>query len=158
MLLLIAAALCAQAQEIDGYMKVVNCEQWVSLREKPDAASACLVEVPLGAIVENCKVKNKAFTYAEFRGVGGYIMSKYLEEVPMDQALLGDMQAVDRGAWIAMHALSSDHTPVIQWLAPGTHVQACVDSMDGFAYGLCNGMRGYVQLKDLRPLAAETKP
>ena len=158
LLFMLVAALCVQAEETGNYMKVINCEQWVSLREKPDAASMCLIEVPLSAIVENCRVKNKAFTYAEFGGMGGYIMSKYLEEVPMDRALMGERQVVDRGEWIPMRALSSDHTPVIQWLAPEMLVQVCVDSLDGFAYVLCNGMRGYVQQADLRPLMVETAP
>ncbi len=148
--LLFTAAAWAQEGKI-GWMKVVNCEEWVSLREKPDAGSECLAEVPLDALVENCSVKNKAFIYAEYNGLSGYIMAQYLEPVPQEQLLLGDLYVVDRGAWIAMRLLASEEEPVMQWLAPGMRVEGCVDSMKGFAYGQCKGLKGYVRLTDLQP-------
>ena len=151
---LVCLMLCASAWAQDdqiGFMKVVNCEQWVSLREKPDAGSECLVEVPLDALVENCKAKTKAFIYAEYNGLSGYIMAQYLEPVPQEQLMLGDLRTAQRGEWIAMRLLASDEEPVIQWLAPGMHLEGCVDSMKGFAYGQCNGVKGYVLLTDLEP-------
>jgi len=145
-------AAAAWAKENDlGWMQVVNCVEWVSLREKPDAASECLVEVPLGALVENCSTKTKTFTYAEYNGQSGYIMSQYLEPVPQEQLQLGDRCVVDRGEWIAMRFQAADDERVIQWLAPGARMEACVDSLSGFAYGQCNGLKGYVRLTDLQP-------
>ena len=142
----------AWAQDAQGsWMQVVNCEEWVSLREKPDAASECLVEVPLGALVENCSPKSKAFIYAEYNGLSGYIMAQYLEPVPQEQLTLGDLCAVDRGEWIAMRLHAQAESPVIQWMAPGARVEACVDTLDGFAYGQHNGLKGYVLLTDLQP-------
>lgn len=144
----------AWAKENDlGFMKVVNCEEWVSLREKPDAASECLVEVPLGALVGNCSVKTKAFTYAEYNGLSGYIMAQYLEPVPQEQLALGDLSVVDRGAWVAMRLQPGDEAQVIQWLAPGARMESCIDALNGFVYGQCNGLKGYVRLEDLKPAA-----
>ena len=144
-----AAAVWANENNL-GWMKVVNCEEWVSLREKPDAASECLVQVPLGALVENCSTKTKAFIYAEYNGLSGYIMAQYLEPVPQEQLQIGDLYVVDRGEWIAMRLQAADDVPVIQWLAPGARMEACVDSLSGFAYGQCNGLKGYVRLTDLQ--------
>lgn len=144
--LLLCTAACA---EPGAWMKVVNCEEWVSLREKPDAASECLVEVPLGAVVENCSAKTKAFTYAEYQGVSGYIMSQYLEIIPEEEYLLGDLCAAERGAWIPMRTHPDQNERVIQWLAPGAVVEACVEASNGFAYGQHNGLKGYVDLNDL---------
>lgn len=149
----------AWAQENEGvWMRVVNCEEWVSLREKPDAASECLAEVPLGAIVENCSTKNKAFTYAEYSGMSGYIMSQYLELVPTEQALLGDLCVVSRGQWIAMRCGPFEAERIVAWLAPGMRVEACVESIEGFAYGTANGMKGYVRLSDLEAITAAPAP
>ena len=139
----------AQTEQL-GLMKVVNCEEWVSLREKPDAASDCLVQVPLDALVENCSVKNKAFTYAEYNGLSGYIMTQYLEPVPEEQKTMDDLQVINRGQWIAMRLTASEEAQVIQWLAPGIRLEGCVDSMKGFAYGQCNGLKGYVRMTDLQ--------
>lgn len=155
--LLFSAA--AWAQENEGvWMRVVNCQEWVSLREKPDAASDCLAEVPLGAIVENCSVKNKAFTYAEYSGMSGYIMSQYLEIVPTEQALIGDLCIVSRGEWIPMRSGPFEAEQIIAWLAPGMRVEACVESIEGFAYGTANGMKGYVRLADLEAIPAALTP
>jgi len=152
--LMLFASAYAQEENI-GRMKVVNCEEWVSLREKPDAASQCLAEIPLGAIVENCSVKTKAFIYAEYNGMSGYIMAQYLEIVPVDQTLLGDRTIADRGAWIPMRLGPSDGEMIIRWTAPGMRMEDCVESSGGFVYGMCDGMKGYVRLEDLAAPQAE---
>ena len=152
--LVFAVAAAAQADD-PGLLKVVKCEEWVSLREKPDASAECLVQVPLGALVENCSTKNKTFTYAQYQGLSGYIMTQYLEPVPQEQVELGDLRVVDRGEWVAMRVHASDEAPIIQWLAPGMRMEACIDSMNGFAYGECNGLKGYVYLTALEAAQQE---
>ncbi|MBQ8617284.1 MAG: hypothetical protein IJ418_07180 [Clostridia bacterium] len=159
-LLLVCLLLCGAACAEDGYigaMKVVNCQEWVSLREKPDAASDCLVEIPLGAVVENCAAATKAFTYGEYGGMSGYIMTQYLEIVPVEQVMLGDMYVSAQGVWTPMYLGASQNEPVIQWLAPGTMVSECKESADGFVYGAREGMKGYIRMDALEK-AVETAP
>lgn len=153
--LLLCGAACAEDAYI-GAMKVVNCEEWVSLRVEPDAASDCLVEVPLGAVVANCAKENKAFTYAEYGDLSGYIMSQYLEVVPVEVISLGDMRVSAQGVWTPMYLGTLEHDPVIQWLAPDTIVKECTESADGFAYGTCNGLKGYIRMDVLE--AQRTEP
>ena len=43
-----------------GNMEVVNCNEWVSLREKPSTSAARLVTVSLGAIVHSCSATSTA--------------------------------------------------------------------------------------------------
>ena len=152
--LLLCGAAYAEEDYI-GAMKVVDCQEWVSLREAPDAASECLVEVPLGAVVENCKAETKAFTYAEYGGLSGYIMTQYLEAVPVEQVLLGDMCVTAHGVWTPMYLGIKAGDPVIQWLAPGATVKECTESAEGFAYGMCNGLKGYVRMDVLEALQME---
>ena len=152
--LMLAAPALAEDAYI-GAMKVVNCQEWVSLRAQPDAASECLVEVPLGAVVENCSAQTKAFTYAEYMGLSGYIMAQYLEIVPVEQKLLGDMRVVDTGAWSPMRLGPSEMDAVIRWMAPGTLIEACRESADGFAYSELEGMKGYIRLDALMAVADE---
>ena len=68
-----------------GNMEVVNCNEWVSLREKPSTSAKRLVKVSLGAIVSNCEQFSDAWIYAEYDGYAGYIQAKYLE--PSDNRL-----------------------------------------------------------------------
>ena len=65
--------------EYIGNMEVVNCNEWVSLRESPSTRSERLVKVSLGAIVSNCQQVNDAWIYAEYDGYNGYILAEYLE-------------------------------------------------------------------------------
>ena len=79
-LILIFAALPVKAGEAYwGNMEVVNCNEWVSLREEPSTRSERLVKVSLGAIVSNCRQVNDAWIYAEYDGYSGYILAEYLE-------------------------------------------------------------------------------
>ena len=77
---LLLAVLPAQAVFEDiGNMEVVNCNEWVSLRDRPSTSAKRLVKVSLGAIVHNCQRISEDWCYAEYDGYAGYILAKYLE-------------------------------------------------------------------------------
>lgn len=77
-----------------GAMRVVNCSEYVSLREAPDKTSKQIAQVPLDAIVLYCTRNEKEFAYSpyrkqvhqftkcEYEGMEGYIISKYLKKAP----------------------------------------------------------------------------
>ncbi len=65
--------------EYVGNMEVVNCNEWVSLREYPRTNAKRLVKVSLGAIVHDCYAYSDEWYYAEFDGYSGYILAEYLE-------------------------------------------------------------------------------
>lgn len=77
-----------------GAMRVVNCRDYVSLRDAPDKKATVLAKVPLNAIVLYCnnnvrkyapgKYKKQAdlFIRCEYDGMEGYIMKKYLQPAP----------------------------------------------------------------------------
>ena len=85
--LLIAAVmmLCAcfgnAEKEITEYMRVINCEEWVSLRAKPDTDSRRIAKVNLGVTVSGCEKYNAKWVKCDFDGKTGYILLKYLESV-----------------------------------------------------------------------------
>lgn len=66
---------------INGSMEVVDCKDWVSLRELPSTASDRLSTVPLGAIVENCEQVSEEYISCTYNGQHGYIQKKYLREI-----------------------------------------------------------------------------
>ena len=64
---------------ITGPMTVVNCTDWVSLREKASANSARLARVPLGDKVDNCVQVDDRFVYCSYKNLWGYIDIQYLQ-------------------------------------------------------------------------------
>ncbi len=64
---------------INGPMTVVNCAEWVSLREKASAGSARLARVPLGDKVDNCVQVDDRFIYCSYKNLWGYIDIQYLQ-------------------------------------------------------------------------------
>ena len=83
--LLIMSACLAESMDM-GKMEIVNCREWVSLRETPDTGARRLVKVSLGSIVQNCRKFNDQWIYAEFDGYSGYILAEYLQ--PCDDSLI----------------------------------------------------------------------
>ena len=90
-ILLLGAALASadrippeRSERYIGAMRVVKCNEYVSLREQPYKTTKALARVPLGAIVYNCSTipQKKSFVYAEYEGISGYILVKYLEKAP----------------------------------------------------------------------------
>lgn len=77
-----------------GAMRIVNCSDYVSLRERPDKTSTVLAKVPLNAIVLYCsnnfktyaagnyKKQVQKFIRCEYEGQEGYILKQYLEPAP----------------------------------------------------------------------------
>ena len=64
-----------------GECYVVNCNEWVSLREHADTSSYRLAKVPLGARVTNCYDTSFNFYLCEYRGEMGFIQKRYLSSV-----------------------------------------------------------------------------
>lgn len=120
-LCLLCAGMTGGAEGYLGSMQVVNCEEWVSLRVQPDQSSNRLLKVPLGAIVENCYAHSETFTYAEYEGLCGFIMAKYLS--PVGASFTGTdwlderrAQMTDAGCLLGV-ALISDTVGGDWWMA-----------------------------------------
>lgn len=82
MLILIIAAMlllgCAQAQT-PTQMRIVNCEEWVSLRAEPDSNAQRFAQVPLDATVRGFYQSDGDFSQCEYQGQVGYILNRYLQ-------------------------------------------------------------------------------
>ena len=79
--LLAASAMSAFAEAVEyGTMMVDNCEEWVSLRDRPATGGDRLAKVPLFAIVTDAAWSPEwgDFIRCEYDGQYGYILSKYL--------------------------------------------------------------------------------
>ena len=117
--LLLGAAALADPKATER-MVVTNCDEWVSLRAEPDTDSERLIKVPLNATVTNCAPASGGFTYCEYEGRGGYILSKYLAPAAAGElAFLDEDEPVDYG--------DANHNVVLDATADGAHVVAVTD-------------------------------
>ena len=79
--LLLALACLALPACAEGAMRVVNCEEWVSLRSQPSRSAERIAQIPLGETVTGCVPRDDEFTYCEYKGLSGYVLSSYLAPV-----------------------------------------------------------------------------
>ena len=84
LLVLLVIALCIPCGALaEGMLKIVNCQDWVSLRSAPSTQAERLAQVPLGALVTGECDYYSDFSYCSYNGVTGYILNEYLEDVAL---------------------------------------------------------------------------
>ena len=77
---LLVIALCIPCGALaEGMLKIVNCQDWVSLRSAPSTQAERLAQVPLGALVTGEYDPYAEFSHCSYGGVSGYILNQYLE-------------------------------------------------------------------------------
>jgi len=130
--------------EYIGRMKVVNCEEWVSFRIKPDGKAKRLAKIPLGATVENCAVENEDFTYAEYDGRCGYILSDYLEPAEPEKMYLGNLRVINCTDYVNMRAAPGTESKRIARVPVGSLVENCTAAENGFIFGRYQDKEGYI--------------
>ena len=143
--LLVSGCLSALAGEDDfiGNMQVVNCNEWVSLREQPSASSPRLVKVSLGSIVSNCRYDDDEWIYCEFDGYAGYIMAEYLE--PSDGSITFNAMMVTRSPEGAPFYATIDSTEPIDKILPDTVVRNCHTMDNGKVYVEWGDRCGFIE-------------
>ena len=80
LLVLLVIALCIPCGALaEGMLKIVNCQDWVSLRSAPSTQAERLAQVPLGAYVTGEYDYYSEFSLCSYNGVSGYILNEYLK-------------------------------------------------------------------------------
>ena len=144
LLCMVLAAMPVMAEsEYIGNMEVVNCNEWVSLRERPSTAAKRLVKVSLGAVVSNCRQFDSEWIYAEYDGHGGYILAEYLQSSDGRLTFNAMMVTVLDGA--PFYALI-DSTEPIDCIPANTIVRNCHIMDNGRVYVEWGSRCGFVDL------------
>ena len=144
LLCMVLTALPASADdEYIGRMEVVNCNEWVSLRQRPSTSAKRLVKVSLGAIVDNCQRIDDEWIYAEYDGYSGYILAKYLEPSEGRLTFSAMMITILDGA--PFYA-TIDSTEPIDCIPANTIVRNCHIMDNGRVYVEWGSRCGFVDL------------
>lgn len=73
----------AQVNKAEAYWGlVVNCNEWISLRQYPSTEAPRLATIPLGAWVWiNRGYYHDGFLSAEYEGMRGYVLDAYIKYI-----------------------------------------------------------------------------
>ena len=83
-LLLCAAGMSALAETdagIGSKLRVVNCEEYITLREEPDTSAAALARIPLKGEAVSLGDRSNGFVRVGWKGQSGWALEKYLRDV-----------------------------------------------------------------------------
>ncbi len=145
LLCMVFAAMPVTAEsEYIGSMEVVNCNEWVSLRESPSTSSKRLVKVSLGAIVSNCEQLNEDWIYAEYDGYSGYILAQYL--APSDNRLTFNAMMITMAGDGAPFYATIDSAEPIDYIPANTIVRNCCIMDNNRIYVEWGGRCGFISL------------
>lgn len=133
-----------------GTMEVVNCQEWVSLREEPSASSARLCKVSLGSTVRHARYLDEEWYSVAYDGYQGYIQSRYLQPTEGTRTFQVMVVTYSEGVqtWMDMAAT----IPGGETLPAGTMVRNCCLMDGGLAYVEYDGRCFFVDALYLTPL------
>ena len=157
LVLMMCVSLAAAAETVSmGDMTVVNCDQWISMREEPDTSSDRLTKIPLGAVVTDCYQVSSEFILGTYNGFTGYILAEYLTEVAetpaeteveMPETTGQDMTVYGTDA--NLYAEANLNANVLTGLPTGATLTNCHIYNAEFVYCEYLGMIGYVSVEEL---------
>ena len=144
LLCMVLAAMPATADSgYIGNMEVVNCSEWVSLREVPSKTAKRLVKVSLGSIVHNCYAFTDEWYYAEFDGYGGYILADYLKPSENETTFSAMLTLYCDGGVEVFPTINSEE--IFDLIPENTIVRNCHVENNGRVYVEYGGKCGFVE-------------
>jgi hypothetical protein len=81
LLMLMGGAFAERGLMLGDMLEVVNCNEFVTLREEPSTKAEALARIPLGGQARWLNVCTDDFTRVLYDGEVGYVLSRYLEPV-----------------------------------------------------------------------------
>ena len=132
--------------DVSAVMRVVNCQEWVSLRLSPDTSSKRLAKVYLGELVTNCAEGPDGFVFCEYGGTAGYILGQYLSKtaLPYDTEILPNQMVVNCQEWVSLRSGPSDGASRLTTVPLGAIVRACYRANESYICCEYGGTRGYI--------------
>lgn len=117
----------AEGYMLEGYLeerptvlRVANCEEWISLREQPDANADAVAKLPLGTVVYS-GISCDGFASVPLSGYGyGYAAEKYLKRA--DEGMGVKRYAADSSEFSEIYRYATPSSDVIARVPAGSAV------------------------------------
>ena len=168
LLMLVAILMTATAYAKGSYlgtMTVVNCKNWVTLREKASTKADSVARIPRGKNVD-AYAYNGRFAECYYDGMHGYVLLDYLsdgyardyqryeygdstEQNTDYDNFLGSMRVVNCKNWVTLRASASTEATAVARIPLGEYVEAYKYNSK-FAECYYDGMHGYVLTRYLK--------
>lgn len=132
-----------------GSMEIVNCKEWVSLREKPSSSARRLAKLPLGTVVSDCRQHGGGWVFAAYDGHTGYVQEKYLQTCE-GVSLCSAMLVTNCMDGTELYETIGSLKPT-GFLPVDTLVRNCAVMGSGRAYVEYGVQSGYVSAEHLEP-------
>lgn len=151
-LILLAGLVPVQASGVTDVMKVINCSEWVSLREDPSTSSRRLAKVYLGELVTNCSASFDGFISCDYDGKSGFILNQYLgmTDFSDDDMILGNQMVVNVSEYANMLDSPYSSGRRLTRVPVGAVVTSCVSSSGNYVYCVYQGVSGYISSSYLK--------
>ena len=150
-LLSCASAVAYQNGESIGDMTVVNCEEWVTLRAWASTQATSLLHVPLGETVHDCTQYDSRFTFCEYDGSYGYILSKYLQandetepQGGLQTQTINPMRVVNCDVSVTLRAMPDTSANAVMQVPLGAIVNNCIQQDEDFIYCEYDSRCGFI--------------
>ena len=148
-LILILMTLCTSAFATTYYSKqIAYCNEYVTLRSKPDTSSRGLCTVDVGEVVMASNY-NSQFSYCCYNGKFGYILNQYLSSniQPWSE---GSFHIGNCNEWVSLRSMPISDASVKTRIPLGAHLDQVFYhdggySPNSFVYVKYNGMLGFVK-------------
>lgn len=139
------------APAVSDVMCVVNCSQWVSLRQAPDTKSKRLAQVRLGELVNFCAVESEDFIQCHYHGSTGYILAKYLKTTAFanEDEILYNQMVVNASEWVSLRQDPDTKSKRLSQVPVGAVVTSCVKEGE-FVLCTYKNKTGYISTDYLR--------
>jgi len=126
-------------------MQIVGCPGWTPLREMADVNSKQIAKVPLGAVVYDCEYYADDYTYVNYNGVGGYVLTEYitLGDGNIAEPDLSVKYVTNCNVEVSLRAEPTTESKRLAWVPKGTAIEA-LGAKDGYFYVCYEGEYGYI--------------
>lgn len=126
-------------------MQVVGAPDWTPLREMADVNSKELAKLPNGAILTSCIYYADDYTYVEYNGLEGYVLTEYitLGSENVAEPDLSVKYVTNCNEEVSLRAKPTSASERLAWVPKGTAIEA-LDAKDGYFYVCYEGQYGYI--------------
>lgn len=145
-----ASIAVSTATEVKYTMKVVNCNEWISLRESPATSSTRIIQIPLGAEVGFIEDAGNGFYKIAYGGKTGYSLAEYLTDGAASEqgaplsANGNELTVVNCKEWVSLRATPSTSAERLITVNLGEKVTYVSDAPNGFTQVNYQGKTGYI--------------
>lgn len=118
------------------------CEEWVSLRKKPDSGSSRLAKLEIGTRIDHWEIYNSDYLYVELDGKFGYVSLDYLRFPSYNAGVTATV--VNCKEWVSLRAEGDSDSERLMKVPLGTQLDMIGYHNEDFCICVVDGVVGFI--------------